>query len=167
MGLVADGRAGASPPRAPEVGGDLRAAEGQGGTVPPPGILAQLARGRRDVDDQPVPPARPTRRRVRIVNEEREALRIRWRARPAQGRGDVLAGAAEAVEYLLHGDLTVRLEVPARELERRARDALLAGFSWHDFSPRGNVAIVARIIRGSFVATHADRRAHRLGHRAG
>src|SRR5262252_7685442 len=125
MRLVADRGAGAAPARAAEIGVDLRAAERQPGAVGAPGVLLELASVGRDVDDQPVPPARAAGRGVGIVDQQREALRSVGRARPPERRRDIPARAAEAVEHLLHRDRAVRLDVGAAELERRARRALL------------------------------------------
>src|SRR6266705_4276958 len=133
--LVARGRAGAAPARATEIGFDLRAAERQVGAIGLTRVLPQLDRVRRNVEDDPVPPARAAGRGVRIVHQQSEALRVLRRARPPEGGRDVLARTAEAVEHLLHGDSAVRPDVGAHELELGARRALLAGFGCHDSPP--------------------------------
>src|SRR5439155_1640426 len=81
---------------------------------------------RRNVDDEPVPPAGAAGRGVRIVHQKGEALRGLRRPRPSERGRDVLARTAEAVVHLLHGDRAVRPDVGAHELELGARSALFS-----------------------------------------
>src|SRR6266568_182742 len=79
---VSRGRAGAAEARRAEIGPSLLRALGQSGLAAA-GALGQLLRGRRDVVDDPVPPA-GAGRRVGIVDREDEALRAGRRVRPGE-----------------------------------------------------------------------------------
>src|SRR6266571_1645001 len=79
---------------------------------------AQRKRGHagRYVEHDPVPPAAPGRR-IGVVDRDREALGARGRVLPQQGRRDIAALAAEALEHLRLGDLRAGLDLDALQGE--------------------------------------------------
>ena len=116
VGLVPRGRAHAAPAGLAVIGPDLPSAFGQVRAANGTGIRRQGVDARGQIDHHPMPPARAGGR-VRVVDGQGETARPGGGAVPAQGRGAVLAAAAEAVELEARVDAVTGPDVRALQHE--------------------------------------------------